>query len=250
MTWHDPAVPWQIWDEHVAAAYDHASADMYAPEVLEPTVEFLAALAPGGRALEFAIGTGRVALPLSSRRLAVAGIDSSAAMVAVLRGKPGGDRIETVVGDMARETVPGTFDLVYLVYNTITNLLTQREQVACFRNAARHLRPGGRFVIEVFVPDLPRLPPGALAQVFRVAEDGVSFDTFDLARQRLVSHHFTIKDGAASVFRSPHRYVWPSELDLMGELAGLRLLERWADWRRAAFTAESGSHVSVWEKPR
>lgn len=239
----------QIWDEHVAAAYDNASADMYAPEVLEPTVDFLAGLAPGARALEFAIGTGRVALPLSSRGLTVAGIDSSAPMLAVLHGKPGGDRIETVVGDMARDTVAGTFDLVYLVYNTIGNLLTQGEQVACFRNAARHLRPGGRFVIEVFVPDLQRLPVGALAQVFRVADDGVSFDTFDLARQRLVSHHYRIRDGRARVFRTPQRFVWPSELDLMGEIAGLRLAGRWADWHRSAFTAESKAHVSVWEKP-
>jgi SAM-dependent methyltransferase len=237
-----------IWDEHVAAAYDEGSADMYAPDVLEPTVEFLAALAPGGRALEFAVGTGRVALPLSSRGLIVFGIDSSAAMAEVLRDKPAGDRVEVVVGDMARDTVPGMFDLVYLVYNTITNLLTQDEQVACFRNAARHMRSGGRFVIEVFVPDLQRLPVGALAQVFRVAEDGVSFDTFELARQQLVSHHFRISDGNASVFRSPHRFVWPSELDLMGQLAGLRLVERWADWNRTAFTAESRSHVSVWEK--
>ncbi len=189
---------------------------MYAPPVLQPALEFLAALAPGGRALEFAIGTGRVALPLSAHGLTVYGIDSSQPMAEVLRVKPGGDRVEVVIGDMAQDCVPGTFDLVYVVYNAITCLLTQGEQVACFRNAARHLRPGGRFVVEVFVPDLQRLPVG---------------------------------DGKASVFHSPHRFVWPSELDLMGELAGLRLLERWADWKRAPFTAESRSHVSVWAKP-
>ncbi|HEY8472457.1 MAG TPA: class I SAM-dependent methyltransferase [Natronosporangium sp.] len=156
-----------IWDERDAAHYDQGSAEMFAPEVLESTVDFLAGLAPGGRALELAIGTGRVALPLSARGVTVAGIDNSAAMVAVLRGKPGGDRIEVVIGDMADATVNGTFDLVYLVFNTIGNLLTQDAQVACFRNAARHLRPGGRFVIEMFVPDLRRLPVGALGQLFR-----------------------------------------------------------------------------------
>jgi SAM-dependent methyltransferase len=239
----------EIWDEDAAAAYDGAAAGMYAAEVLGPTVDFLAALAPGGRALEFAVGTGRVALPLSERGVTVAGIDYSRAMVDVLRGKPGGDRVEVVIGDMATETVPGPFDLVYVVFNSIGNLLTQGEQVACFRNAARHLRPGGRFVVELFVPDLRRLPVGALGQVFRVADDGVGFDTFDLVPQRLVSHHYTVRDGKGHVFRTPQRFVWPSELDLMGELAGMRLTERWADWSRSPFTADSGSHVSVWQKP-
>jgi len=247
--WQNPLVTSEVWDQRVAAGYDEASADMYAPEVLQPAVDFLAALAPGGQALEFAIGTGRVALPLSARGLAVYGIDSSEAMTEVLRGKPGGDRIPVIVGDMAQDSIPGTFDLVYLVYNAITNLLTQAEQVACFRNAARHLRPGGRFVVEVFVPDLQRLPVGAIAQAFRVEDNRVGFDTFDLAHQQLVSHHYRIEDGKATVFHSPHRFVWPSELDLMGELAYLRLLERWTDWTRAAFTAESRSHVSVWVKP-
>lgn len=222
---------------------------MYAPEVLQPAVDFLAALAPCGQALEFAIGTGRVALPLSARGLAVYGLERSEPMAAVLRGKLGGDRIAVIIGDMAHDSVPGTFDLVYVVYNAITCLLTQGEQVACFRNAAQHLGPGGRFVVEVFVPDLQRLPVGAIAQAFRVEDNRVGFDTFDLVRQQLVSHHYGIEDGKASVFHSSHRFVWPSELDLMGELAGLRLLERWADWTRAAFTAESRSHVSVWVKP-
>jgi len=242
-------VTFEVWDQRVAAGYDQASPDMYAPEVLQPAVDFLAALAPGGRALEFAIGTGRVALPLSARGLAVYGIDSSEPMAAVLRGKPGGDRIAVIIGDMAHDSVPGTFDLVYVVYNAVTCLLTQGEQVACFRNAAQHLGPGGRFVVEVFVPDLQRLPVGAIAQAFRVEANRVGFDTFDLVRQQLVSHHYRIEDGKASVFHSSHRFVWPSELDLMGDLAGLRLLERWADWTRAAFTAESRSHVSVWVKP-
>jgi SAM-dependent methyltransferase len=238
-----------MWDEDVAAGYDKGTPEMYAPEVLDPAVDFLAALAPGGRALEFAIGTGRVALPLSGRGVTVAGIDTSEAMVAQLRGKPGADRIEVVIGDMSAGTVDGRFDLVYLVFNTISNLLTQSAQVACFRNAARHLRPGGRFVIEVFVPNLRGLPPGAIGQPFRIERERVGFDTFDLLNQGLVSHHYTITEGHASVFRSHHRYVWPSELDLMGELAGLTLAQRWADWAKAPFTADSPSHVSVWEKP-
>ncbi len=222
---------------------------MFAPEVLDPAVDFLAALAPGGRALEFAIGTGRVALPLSDRGVTVAGIDTSEAMINQLRAKPGADRVEVVLGDMSAGTVDGRFDLVYLVYNTITNLLTQSAQVACFRNAARHLRPGGRFVIEVFVPDLRGFPPGAIAQAFRIEDERVGFDTYDLLNQGLVSHHYTVAGGRGSVFHSHHRFVWPSELDLMGELAGLTLVERWADWTKAPFTADSKGHVSVWRKP-
>jgi SAM-dependent methyltransferase len=179
----------------------------------------------------------------------VAGIDTSEAMVELLRAKPGAGRIEVVVGDMATGTVGGEFDLVYLVYNTISNLLTQRAQVDCFRNAARHLRPGGRFVVEVGVPSLRSLPPGAIARAFRIEDDRVGFDTYDLLNQGLVSHHYTIADGRASVGHSQHRYVWPSELDLMGELAGLVRVERWADWARAPFTADSPAHVSVWQKP-
>ena len=239
----------QLWDNRVADGYDQDSTGMFAPEVLDPAVDFLAALAPGGRALEFAIGTGRVALPLSERGLTVAGIDTSEAMLGVLRGKPGADRIEVVVGDMSADAVDGQFDLVYLVFNTISNLLTQGAQVACFRNAARHLRPGGRFLIEVFVPDLRRLPPGAIGQAFRIEDERVGFDTYDLLTQGLVSHHFSVAGGAGTVFHSRHRYVWPSELDLMAELAGLTPDGRWADWTKAPFTADSPAHVSVWRKP-
>lgn len=167
----------------------------------------------------------------------------------MLRSKPGGGELQVVIGDMATARVPGTFDLVYLVYNTITNLLTQDEQVACFRNAARHLRPGGHFVVEVSVPDLQRLPVGETARPFLLEDNRLGFDTYDLVHQRLVSHHYWIENGKADVFHSPHRFVWPSELDLMGELAGLRLRERVAGWNRAPFTAESPSHVSVWAKP-
>lgn len=238
----------EVWDERTAASYDEHAAEMYAPEVLGPTVDFLADLASGGRALEFAIGTGRVAIPLRARGVTVVGVELSPAMVAVLRNKPGADAIHVAIGDMTTTTVPGEFDLVYVVYNSISNVLTQAEQVACFRNAARHLRPAGRFVVELWVPDLRRLPPGAIAQPFHLSDERVSLDTYDVVRQQVVSHHYWVEGGKADVARSTHRYIWPSELDLMAELAGLRLVERWADWRRAEFTEDSRSHVSVWIK--
>lgn len=239
----------ELWNQHVAEGYDEASSDMYAPETLGPAVAFLAALAPGGRAVEFAVGTGRVALPLVAAGLSVSGIDSSAAMVDVLRRKAGSGGIEVAIGDMTVTRVPGEFDLVYLVFNGITNLLTQADQVACFRNAARHLRPGGHFAIEVFVPAIHRLPAGGTTLAFRVEPDRVGFDTYDLLNQRLVSHHYRVEGGRADTFHSPHRYVWPSELDLMGELAGLVAAGRWAGWTRAPFTGESASHVSLWRRP-
>jgi SAM-dependent methyltransferase len=238
-----------VWNERAAQDYDASSAHMYAPEVLGPTVDFVARRAGRGPALEFAIGTGRVALPLRARGVPVAGIELSEPMVAELRKKPGSGDISVSIGDMTSTTAPGEFSLVYLVYNAITCLLTQDQQVECFRNAARHLEPGGRFVIEVFVPDLQRLPPGETARPFHVGEHHLGFDTFDLVNQRLVSHHYWIKDGAARTFHSPHRFVWPSELDLMAKLASLDLRERWADWNQTPFTAASTSHVSVWQKP-
>ncbi|EOD69695.1 class I SAM-dependent DNA methyltransferase [Amycolatopsis vancoresmycina] len=217
---------------------------MFAPEVVGPAVERLAALADGGRALEFAIGTGRIAVPLAERGVPVAGIELSEPMLARLRAKAA---IPVVTGDMATATAPGRFSLVYLVYNTISNLLAQDEQVECFRNAARHLDPGGRFVIELGVPELRRLPPGQDALVFRADSGYVGVDTYDTVRQHLVSHHFTFGEGRqARVGRSPHRYIWPAELDLMGRLAGFELESRHADWTGAEFTAASGSHVSVY----
>jgi SAM-dependent methyltransferase len=238
-----------VWNQQGAQGYDESSAHMYAPEVLGPTVDFLAQRAGRGPALEFAIGTGRVALPLRARGVPVAGIDLSEPMVAELRNKPGSGDISVSIGDMTSTRAPGQFSLVYLVYNAITCLLTQDQQVECFRNAARHLQPGGCFVIEVFIPELQRLPPGETARPFHVGERHLGFDTFDLVNQRLVSHHYWIKDGAARTFHSPHRFVWPSELDLMAKLAGLDLRERWADWNQTPFTAASSSHVSVWQKP-
>jgi SAM-dependent methyltransferase len=233
--------------EDVAARYDDGGA-MFSPEVLGPTVDFLAELAGDGAALEFAIGTGRVALPLAQRGVRVQGIDLSEAMVTKLREKPGADQIETAIGDFTTTRVDGTFSLVYLVFNTIGNVTTQDEQVACFQNAARHLEPGGCFVIEVGVPELQRLPPGETVRPFDVSDDHLGFDEYDIANQGLISHHFSEEDGAWRRASIPFRYVWPAELDLMARLAGMRLLERWANWDRSRFTSESRKHVSVWER--
>jgi SAM-dependent methyltransferase len=237
------------FDERVAARYDEASAEMFDPSVVDPAVELLAEMAGSGRALEFAIGTGRIALPLAQRGVTVHGIDMSTAMVARLRAKPGGEDIDVTIGDFATTTVDGSFSLVYLVYNTIGNLTTQAAQVACFRNAAVHLEPGGCFVIEVGVPELRRLPPGEIFHVFGASEDSWGIDEYDVATQGLVSHHIENVDGRLERFSAPYRYVWPSELDLMAELAGMRFLERWGGWKREPFTNESRTHVSVWKTP-
>ncbi|NNC75755.1 MAG: methyltransferase domain-containing protein [Acidimicrobiia bacterium] len=238
-----------LWNERVAAKYDENSARMFSPEVLDPTVDFLADLAGDGRALEFAIGTGRVAVPLANTGVPLSGIDSSAAMIGQMTGKPGAEAIDAVVGDMTTTTVEGPFSLVYLVFNTIGNVQTQEAQVAVFRNAARHLEAGGHFVVEVGVPDLQRLPPGETARPFLVTEQRWGFDEYDLVSQSATSHHFINRDGSLEYFACPYRYVWPAELDLMAQLAGMNLKERWADWNRNPFTAESPGHVSVWEKP-
>jgi SAM-dependent methyltransferase len=233
----------------VAARYDEEEAAMFAPERVRPAVDRLEELADGRPALELAIGTGRIALPLAERGIPVTGIELSPAMVEQLRCKPGGADIPVTIGDMASTRVDGTFGLVYLVFNTIVNLVTQDAQVNCFRNAAAHLVPGGSFVVEVNVPQLRRLPPGDRANVFAVEADYWGIDEFDVVEQRLVSHHFTATDDRVRHESIPFRYVWPSELDLMARLAGLRLRERWGDWDRSPFTAESRAHVSVWEKP-
>ncbi|OLZ62484.1 SAM-dependent methyltransferase [Streptomyces sp. IMTB 2501] len=239
-----------IWDAAVARRYDTPGTGMFAPEVLAPTVERLAELADGGAALEFAIGTGRVAVPLAGRGVPVTGVELSGPMVEQLRTKAGEAAIPVVMGDMATTVAPGTYRLVYLVYNTISNLLTQAEQVECFRNAARHLAPGGRFVIELWVPELRTLPPGTSATVWHSDAEYIGLDTYDVLNQRVVSHHFHF-DGTeeARLYRSPHRYIWPSELDLMAQLAGFERESRHADWAGAEFTAESRSHVSVYRLP-
>jgi SAM-dependent methyltransferase len=241
----------EIWDVDAAQRYDTPGAGMFAAGELGPTVDRLAELVGNGRALEFAIGTGRVAVPLAERGVPVTGIELSRAMIAQLRTKADEAAIEVVVGDMATARAPGTYALVYLVYNTISNLLIQAEQVACFRNAAAHLNPGGRFVIELWVPELRRLPPGQQAVVFESEPGYIGLDTYDVLHQRVVSHHFTFGPTAepghqAVLSRSPHRYIWPAELDLMGQLAGFELETRHADWAGTPFTAESRSHVSVY----
>ena len=237
----------EIWDSDAAERYDTPGTGMFAPEVLGPTLDRLVELAGDGRALELAIGTGRVAVPLAERGVPVSGIELSRPMLDRLRTKAGEDKIPVVVGDMATARAPGEYSLVYLVFNTISNLLTQAEQVACFRNAARHLRPGGRFVIELWVPELRRLPPGLPATV-GLAEPGyILLDTYDVLHQHVVSHHFRFGDGKeARLSRSPHRYIWPAELDLMARLAGFELESRTADWAGTEFTDESRSHVTTY----
>ena len=233
----------------VAARYDDTLGAMGSTEVLGPTVDVLAGLVGEGAALEFAIGTGRVALPLAARGVPVSGIELSPDMVARLRAKPGGDAIPVTIGDMATSRVEAAFGLVYLVYNTIGNVETQDRQVAYFANAAAHLEPGGCFVIEVGVPDLRRLVPGHDAVVFAHSPGYVGYDRYDdLVAQHAVSHHFVADGSGAHEVRTPFRYVWPSELDLMARLAGLELRDRWGGWDRSPFTADSSTHVSVWRK--
>ncbi|MEE1799158.1 MULTISPECIES: class I SAM-dependent methyltransferase [unclassified Streptomyces] len=240
----------EIWDTETAQRYDTPGVGMFAPEILTPTVDRLAALAGDGAALEFAVGTGRVAVPLAGRGVPVTGIELSRPMVERLRTKADEATIPVIVGDMATATAPGEYTLVYLVFNTISNLLTQAEQVACFRNAARHLTPGGRFVVELWVPELRKLPPGQAATVWHSETGYIGLDTYDVLRQHVVSHHFHFGDSReAQLFRSPHRYIWPAELDLMAQLAGFELESRHADWVGAEFTADARSHVSVYRVP-
>jgi len=235
--------------ERVAARYDESSADMFEPDVVDSVAEFLAGLAGRGRALELGIGTGRIALPLARRGVPVHGIDMSRAMVARLRAKPGGGEIGVTIGDFATTRVDGTFSVAYLVFNTIMNLTTQEAQVACFRNVAAHLEPGGCFVIEVGIPELRRLPPGQNVVPFHVSPARWAFDIYDVATQAMSSNYLEVADGRGEYSYFPFRYVWPAELDLMAQIAGLRLRERWDGWTREPFTSESRQHVSVWEKP-
>lgn len=241
------------FDAESAATYDEDTADLASPAFLEPQLDRLVELAAGGPALELAIGTGRVAIPLAARGIRIAGIEQSPAMVARMRARPGGGEadIPVTLGDMATVQAPGagTFMLVYLVFNTIMNLTTQAAQVACFRNAASHLAPGGAFLVETGVPALRRLPPGERHVVFDLAPDHVGIDEYDTVSQRLVSHHVTVRaDGRLERSSMPFRYAWPAELDLMAELAGMAPVARWAGWRGEPFTEDSTSHVSVWRR--
>jgi SAM-dependent methyltransferase len=236
------------FDEIVAAGYDESSAEEFDPAVVDAAVGLLAELAADGAALELGIGTGRIALPLRQRGVRVHGIDLSPPMLEQLRRKPGGADLTVTLGDFASAVVDDTFRIAYLVWNTIMNLTTQDEQVGCFRNVARHLEPGGCFVVEVMVPELQRLPPGETALPFLVSPTRLGFDEYDVATQRLVSHHYWISDGDARTITMPFRYVWPSELDLMARLAGMTLRSRFGGWNGEPFTSNSTKHVSVWEK--
>jgi hypothetical protein len=241
-------VPENHFDDRIASSYQAKWPELFEPAVVDPAVRFLAELAGTGAALELGIGTGRIAIPLRQRGVSVHGIDLSPAMVVQLRAKPDTDDIGVTIGDFATTRVGGTFRLAYLVRNTIMNLTTQQGQVACFHNVAAHLAPGGCFVIEVMVPELQRLPPGETVRAFTVTPAHLGFDEYDVAAQGLVSHHYWVVDGRLETFSAPFRYVWPSELDLMARLAGMRLRERWSDWTRAPFDGDSRQHVSVWEK--
>ena len=241
-------MPENYFDERIAKAYDTKWAYLAEPAVVDPAVSFLAELAGTGAALELGVGTGRLALPLSRRGVAVHGIELSPAMVAQLQAKPGADTIGVTIGDFATTRVSGTFSLAYLVRNTIANLTTQDQQVACFGNVAAHLEPGGCFVIEVYIPELQRLPPGETIHAFAVTPTHLGFEEYDVATQIAYSHHYWMVDGQLETFSAPFRYVWPSELDLMARLAGMTLRERWSSWEREPFTSDSRSHVSVWEK--
>ena len=235
--------------ERVAASYDDPSDRMFQPELIEPAVSMLAGLAGRGRALELAIGTGRIGLPLARRGVPVHGIEMSRAMVARLRAKPGGEAIPVTIGDMATTRVDGVFTVAYLVFNTINNLTTQEAQVACFRNVAGHLAPGGCFVIETNIPQLRYLPPGQDILAYRAGPGQIVSYTFDHATQQYQGHYARFNGGTGEYLTTPFRYVWPAELDLMAQLAGLRLRDRWASWNREPFTTDSPSHVSVWQKP-
>ncbi len=237
------------FDELVAAQYDESAEDMFDPAVVGPVVDMLVELAGDGPALELGIGTGRVALPLAQRGVPVHGIELSKAMVAKIRAKPGGEDIGVTIGDFATASVDGSFSVAYLVFKTIMNLTTQEAQVACFRNVAAHLEPGGCFVIETGVPDLQRLPPGETIRAFHVSDTRWGFDEYEIATQGMTSHHFELVDERVERLSIPFRYVWPSELDLMAQLAGMKLRDRWSDWKREPFLSDSRKHVSVWEKP-
>ena len=241
-------MPESRFDAWVAERYDVLWPELFDPTVVEQTVEFLAGWAGAGPALEFGIGTGRIAVPLCRRGIAVHGIELSRAMVEQLQIRNPGSAVGVTVGDFAAVTVEDQFALVYLIRNTITNLTTQDEQVEAFRNAARHLHPGGHFVIENYVPELHRLPPGETRLVFAATPTHLGFEEYDVAKQIAVSHHYWVIDDQLERFSSPHRYVWPAELDLMARMAGLTLRQRLASWTREPFTSESRSHISVWEK--
>ena len=237
------------FDERIAARYETYWPELFEPAAIEPVVSFLAELARGGSALELGVGTGRLALPLTRRGVHVHGIELSEPMVARLRAQPGADQVGVTIGDFATTTVGGMFRVAFLVRNTITNLTSQDEQAECFRTVAAQLEPGGCFVIENYIPQLQRLPPGETTRVFAATPEHLGFEQYDIAAQIAVSRHYWVIDGQLETFSSPHRYLWPSELDLMAKIAGMNLRGRWGGWHREPFTGDSSTHISVWEKP-
>lgn len=237
------------FDAWIAEHYEMLWPELFDPAVIDPAVDILTELAAGGPVLEFGIGTGRIAVPLHRRGIRVHGIELSPAMAARLRERPDAAGIEVTLGDFATATADGQFTLVYLLRNTITNLTTQDEQVRAFGNAAAHLHPGGCFLIETYIPQLRRLPPGQDTRVFTATPAHLGYEQYDTASQIAVSYHRWTLHGRHTGFSSPHRYAWPAELDLMARLAGLTLRDRWADWHRTPFTADSDNHISVWTRP-
>jgi len=240
----------EIWNDATARTYDDDVIEMASDEVVGPTVDLLTELAAGGRALEFAVGTGRIAIPLGERGVDVVGIELSQPMIDQMRTKPGAADVPVVQGDMTTTRVDGTFSVVYLVFNTITNLLTQDAQVACFRNAAAHLEPGGCFVVETLVPRLQQLPTGERFVPYDVSDHHIGIDEYDVVNQMLVPHHVSTRADGVTRSSGRFRYAWPAEYDLMARIAGMEFGDRWADWHRSPFTATSASHVSVWRMPR
>ena len=236
------------FDEWIAQRYETLWPELFDEALIAATVSVLAGLADTGPALEFGVGTGRIALPLSRSGVEVHGIELSPAMVERLRAEPGGSAVRVTIGDFASMTAGEEFRLVYLLRNTITNVTTQAAQVDVFRNAARHLSAGGHFVVENYVPALRLLPPGQTTRVFTATPTHLGYEDYDVATQIAVSHHWWTLDGACRSFSSKHRYVWPSELDLMAQLAGMTIRSRWAGWNREPFTEQSSSHVTVWQK--
>lgn len=241
-------MPENLFGKRIAENYEKRWPEVVLPAVVQPIVDFLVDRAGRGPVLELAIGTGRIAVPLHQRGISVSGIDLSPDMVAELRTKPGAEDIDVTVGDMATTRLDGTFTLAYLVANSLANLTTQDAQVSCFENAAKHLEPGGRFVIELYIPELQRLPPGETVHPFALTPTHLAFEEYDLASQIAYSHHYWVEDGGLETFSAPFRYVWPAELDLMARIAGMTLQERWSGWGREPFTSESRKHVSVWTK--
>ncbi len=241
-------MPENYFDERIAKSYETRWPEIFEPSVVQPSVNFLCDLAGTATALEFGIGTGRLALPISQRGIRVHGIELSPDMVAELQTKPGSEKIGVTIGDFSTTQVDGAFKIVYLVRNTIMNLTMQDQQVECFQNAAQHLVPGGFFIIEVGVPQLQRLPPGETVRPFTLTPTHLGFEEYDVAMQVAYSHHYWMLEGEFDTFSAPFRYVWPSELDLMARLAGMTFRERWSGWNREPFTSDSRSHISVWEK--